>query len=92
MTLDTRLPGHSELEQTLDTARLLGADTPEVIRVCEAELISSLPEAIAACETPLFNLHPVARFLLARSAAERGFDAILTGDGADQVFAGFGSA
>lgn len=88
LTLATNLPGYCELADTLETARLLGIESVDVVQAGEADLIAALPDAIAACETPLFNLHPVARFLLARAAAERGFSAILTGDGADQVFAG----
>lgn len=87
VTLATRLPGYCELEQTLQTARLLGAEV-DVIEVAREEFVSALPDAIAACETPLFNLHPVSKFLLARALAQRGYEAVLTGDGADQTFAG----
>jgi len=87
VTLATRLPGYCELEQTLENARLLGIDSVEVIEANEADLISALPDAIAGCETPLFNLHPVSKLLLAREVSHRGYDALLTGDGADQVFA-----
>ena len=86
VTLATRLPGYCELEQTLATARLLGVDSVEIIEASSEELMATLPAAIAACETPLFNLHPVARLLLARAVAQRGHAAIITGDGADQVF------
>jgi asparagine synthase (glutamine-hydrolysing) len=88
VTLATRLVGYCELEQTLETARLLGVDSVEVIDVGGQDLVAALPSAIAACETPLFNLHPVSRILLARAVAHCGYDAMLTGDGADQVFAG----
>ena len=89
ITIETGLPGYSELEQTMETARLLGANTMEVIKVRDTDLVSSLPESIAACETPLFNLHPVTRFLLSRVPPRNvGSTTILTGDGAYQVFAG----
>lgn len=88
VTLATGLPGYCELEATLDTARALGARAVDVIRVDASDFIAALPDAIAACETPLFNLHPVSKLLLARAVAARGHDALITGDGADQVFAG----
>ena len=88
LTIATGLPGYCELEETLATARTLDCGTVDVIQVESAQIIDALPNAIAACETPLFNLHPVSKLLLARGAAQRGFDAIITGDGADQVFAG----
>ena len=88
ITIATEFPGYCELDETLETARRLNAGEVDVVRVQAEQMISALPDAIAACETPLFNLHPVTKLLLARAAAQRGFDAILTGDGADQVFAG----
>lgn len=88
LTLATGLPGYCELDDTLETARAVGGGDVEIVRVRADELVLALPEAIAACETPLFNLHPVSKLLLARAAAVRGYDAVITGDGADQVFAG----
>ena len=37
---------------------------------------------------PLYNLHPVSKLLLARRLKERGIERVISGDGADQVFAG----
>ena len=88
VTLATEIPGYCELDQTLQTARLLGVASVDIIKVRREELVAALPDAIAACETPLFNLHPVARILLARVLAHRGYDVMFTGDGADQVFTG----
>jgi asparagine synthase (glutamine-hydrolysing) len=88
VTLATQFAGYCELEQTLATARALEIDSVEVITMGEDEFRAALPDAIAACETPLFNLHPVSKLLLARAVAQRGCHALITGDGADQVFAG----
>jgi asparagine synthetase B (glutamine-hydrolysing) len=87
-TLATGLKDYCELNDTVTTAEKLGLQDLNVIRVDADHLISALPEAITACETPLFNLHPISKWLLARELQARGFDAMLTGDGADQVFAG----
>jgi len=88
VTLATDFPGYCEREITLATAKALGASDVEAIEASAEDFVAALPDAIAACETPLYNLHPVSRWLLARELTARGFTAIVTGDGADQVFAG----
>jgi asparagine synthase (glutamine-hydrolysing) len=87
-TLVTSIPGYCEQGVTLDTARVLGEDDVREIPVSAEDFVAALPEAIAACETPLYNLHSVSKWLLARELHNRGFDMVITGDGADQVFAG----
>jgi hypothetical protein len=88
VTLATDLPGYCEREITLATANALDANEVDIIEASADDFVSALPTAIAACETPLYNLHPVSKWLLARALQQRGFDTIITGDGADQVFAG----
>lgn len=88
VTLATKFPGYCELEQTRAAARALGVSSIDVISAGTEDFLDALPDAIAACETPLFNLHPVSKLLLVRAVAQRGHDALITGDGADQVFAG----
>ena len=87
-TLATELEGYCELGRTVANAETLGVQNLHVIHIDAEDFVGTLPEAIAACETPLYNLHPVSKWLLARELRTRGFDAMLTGDGADQVFAG----
>jgi asparagine synthase (glutamine-hydrolysing) len=87
-TLATSLPSYCEREVTLAAARQLGAREVCVFEASAADFIAALPAAIAACETPLFNLHPVSKWLLLGEVRRRGFDTVVTGDGADQVFAG----
>ncbi len=85
-TLATHLADYCELAETRSVAAKLGVCELHVI---EAEsLVSELPAAIAAAEVPLFNLHPVSRWLLATALKREGFEVLLTGDGADQIFAG----
>lgn len=87
-TMVTGWSGYCEEERTRETAMHLGVNELHVIRFDEEAFVSALPEAIAACETPLYNLHPVSKWLLAIELYKQGFDCILTGDGADQLFAG----
>jgi asparagine synthetase B (glutamine-hydrolysing) len=83
--LAPRLPGYDEREVALRTARHLGAEVV-VVEVTAEDFVAALPEAVRHVETPLYNLHPVAKLLLARALARDGVEVALGGDGADQLF------
>lgn len=87
-TLASQLPGYCELETTRGTTRVLGVKALHVIETNAGEMIAALPSVIAAAECPLFNLHPVSRWILASKLRQEGYEVLITGDGADQVFAG----
>jgi asparagine synthase (glutamine-hydrolysing) len=87
-TLCTRIDGYCEGEQTLLAARELGVRDVMVVKAGLDDFVSVLPEAIAAMEVPIYNLHPVSKLVLAQALRKRGFKSMITGDGADQVFAG----
>jgi len=84
VTVRTDLPDYDESERAGRIAAAFGA-RPEPVLVGGDELVAALPEAVAVMEQPLYNLHPVARWRLARAAAVRGGRTLLTGDGADQL-------
>lgn len=85
-TLATHLPDYCELAETRSVAARLGV---RELNVIEADsLVAALPAAIQAAEVPLFNLHPVGRWVFATALKREGFEVMLTGDGADQIFAG----
>lgn len=52
-------------------------------------LIDALPEAVARSESLAVNLHLPAKLLLSRRIQREGFKVVLTGEGADEVFAGY---
>jgi asparagine synthetase B (glutamine-hydrolysing) len=83
------LPGTSydESREARSTAAALGLELHELALSCD-ELAGELPLAVRLAESPLYNLHPVSRAILARAAKARGFDALVTGDGADQAARG----
>ena len=84
LILDVELAGYSERETALATARAVGAEAiVETVRA--EEFVAAVPDAIAAMEVPLYNLHPVSKWLLALAAQRAGFAALISGDGADQV-------
>lgn len=86
-TLESGFAGYCEVEETRRVADRLGLELRRV-RVDEEAFVAALPAVIHACETPLYNLHPVSRHLLARAIRADGFDVLITGDGADEVFGG----
>ncbi|TRY28299.1 hypothetical protein FOI67_17475, partial [Geobacillus sp. LEMMJ02] len=57
----------------------------KIVRVNEADFVAALPRTTHAVEEPMFNLHPVAKLLLAEAMAADGVEVAITGDGADQV-------
>ena len=55
----------------------------------EADLSAAFDDAIWHCEAPTRSLAFVARFLLSRLVHDEGFKVVLTGEGADEHFAGY---
>jgi asparagine synthetase B (glutamine-hydrolysing) len=87
VTIATGLPGYDEIAEACAIAASIGVRC-EVIGVTPAQIVDAVPEAVPLGEAPLYNLHPVARRVLAREVARRGHDVLVTGDGGDAVFAG----
>lgn len=79
---------YDELAIAEETARLAGANLHEV-RVSQEDLIECLPEAVYFSEGLAINGHLPAKFLLARAIRQAGFKAVLTGEGSDEVLAGY---
>ena len=78
------VPGYCERAQALRIAESVGIACEE-IRVDGERFREALPEFVALIETPVYNLHPISKLLLARELAKRGIKKIIGGDGADQV-------
>jgi len=53
------------------------------------EIRAALPEVVWHCETPLLRTAPVPLFLLSRLVREHGMKVVLTGEGADELLAGY---
>lgn len=86
-TLATHIPGYCELQQTLRTAKHFGVKL-HIVEAQPKDFISALPEAIRSTETPIYNLHPVSKLLLAKKIKAQGYACLITGDAADQAFSG----
>lgn len=59
-----------------------------VIETTAETLARKMPMAVKLAGTPLYNLHPVSRLVVAEEARARGADILLSGDGADQAARG----
>jgi asparagine synthase (glutamine-hydrolysing) len=59
------------------------------IPLTERDLAESLPDAVWHSEQPFFNTHGVAKFRLSRAVREQGYRVVLTGEGSDEIVAGY---
>lgn len=82
--LATGMPGYDERDTALATARRLGADVV-VVEVDAEDFIAAVPDAMGHLEEPLYNMHPVAKLLLASAMRRDGIERAISGDGVDQV-------
>ena len=57
--------------------------------VANADIARNLPEVVWHCESPLLRSAPVPLYLLSRTVRDHGFKVVLTGEGADEIFAGY---
>jgi len=71
----------------------------EMAARCNAEFVSipltpqdlaeSLPDSIWQSEQPCFNTHGVAKYRLSRAVRQQGYRVVLTGEGSDEILAGY---
>lgn len=60
-----------------------------VMQATESDIGQNFPGVIWHTETPLLRTAPVPMFLLARLVRQTGFKVVLTGEGADEILAGY---
>lgn len=80
-----RLAGYDESDAAFETARSLDAKV-EAIEATADDIRAELGAAVDAMEVPIYNLHPVSKWLLARAARSAGIATMISGDAADHVF------
>jgi asparagine synthase (glutamine-hydrolysing) len=59
------------------------------VRASEGDIGSVFPEVLWHCEKPLLRTAPVPLFLLSGIVRDSGLKVVLTGEGGDEVFAGY---
>ncbi len=80
---------HDEREHARDVARACGAEHEE-ITVTKDDFWSELPRIAACMDDPAADYAIVPTYLLARKARESGLKVVLSGEGGDELFAGYG--
>jgi asparagine synthase (glutamine-hydrolysing) len=91
LTVSFREDGPSELDE-LEHARCVAEHVGarhEVVVVESGDVLGALGEAVERAEGPAINAHLPAKWLLAKRARELGFRVLLTGEGADELLAGY---
>ncbi|MEE8311463.1 MAG: asparagine synthase (glutamine-hydrolyzing) [Candidatus Binatia bacterium] len=86
LTFDDDLYDESALAE--QQAELVGA-TYNPIPVAADDLAHAYDDAVWHAETPFVNGHGVAKFLLSRAVRDAGIKVVFTGEGADEVVAGY---
>ncbi|WP_202326527.1 asparagine synthase (glutamine-hydrolyzing) [Mesorhizobium sp. 113-3-9] len=69
-------------------AEATGSEHHEVV-VSRSDIAAIFPEVIHHTERPILRTAPAPLFLLSRLVRERGIKVVLTGEGADEMFAGY---
>ena len=74
-------------------ARATGGSAPapsSAASTCASDdLADHFTDAIYQAERPFANAHAVAKFLLSRAVRDSGIKVVLTGEGSDEIFAGY---
>ena len=67
---------------------VLGSDHHEVV-VSRADIANVFPEVVYHTERPILRTAPAPLFLLSKLVHDHGIKVVLTGEGADEMFAGY---
>ncbi|HPQ16328.1 MAG TPA: asparagine synthase (glutamine-hydrolyzing) [Bryobacteraceae bacterium] len=81
-------PDFDESEFQLRMARFLGT-RHEIVRATHADIARAFPQVIWHTETPTTRTAPAPMFLLSELVRNCGSKVVLTGEGADEVLAGY---
>jgi len=79
---------YDELELSKEMARFAGVEL-HAVRVSQSDLIEYLPDAVYYSEGFAVNGHLAAKYMLNKEIRRAGFKVALTGEGADEVVAGY---
>lgn len=81
-------PAFDESEFQRQMAQHLGTDH-QVVVATHADVGRVFPEVIWHTEIPVLRTSPAPMYLLSRRVRERGYKVVLTGEGADEILAGY---
>jgi asparagine synthase (glutamine-hydrolysing) len=81
-------PQYDESVIAEEMARRAGA-TYQPIPMRQEDLAHHFRAAVIQSEIPFINGHTVAKFMLSRAVRESGYKVVLTGEGSDEILAGY---
>jgi asparagine synthase (glutamine-hydrolysing) len=87
-TLSFDRPEYDEEPIARAMAQHVGADY-FAIPVSQSDFAREFSDAVWHAERPLVNANGVAKFMLSRAVRDAGIKVVLTGEGADEIFAGY---
>lgn len=87
-TISLDHPDYDETAVAREQAQRSGAEL-YCVTVGSADLAEHFADAVYHAERPLGNAHAVAKYLLSRAARRSGTKVVLTGDGSDEILAGY---
>lgn len=79
---------YDETEYQRLMVKMLGSEHHEVV-VTRSDIANVFPEVIYHTERPILRTAPAPLFLLSRLVRDHGIKVVLTGEGADEMFAGY---
>ncbi|MHC1550419.1 asparagine synthase (glutamine-hydrolyzing) [Phyllobacterium sp. K27] len=79
---------HDETSFQMQMVEALGSDH-SALTCSENDIANIFPSVIAHTERPILRTAPAPLYLLSRLASSEGYKVVLTGEGADEVFAGY---
>lgn len=79
---------HDESAQQQEMVRALGTQH-SAIACRDGDIARIFPDVVRATERPVIRTAPAPLYLLSDLVREEGFKVVLTGEGADEVFAGY---
>jgi asparagine synthase (glutamine-hydrolysing) len=80
-----------EYDETVHAAAMashVGAEH-HLVEVSSRKLADNFDKAIWHNEFPFFNPHGIAKFLLSDAVSQAGYKVVMTGEGSDELFAGY---
>ena len=81
-------PRYDETTEQHEVARHLGTRHHEIL--CDGDAIrGALADVVWHCEAPLLRTSPIPMFLLSKLVRDSGTKTVLSGEGADELFAGY---
>lgn len=84
-------PGYDEGAIAQETAALVGADF-QSIPLNQSDFANSIADAVWHAETLGVNPHGIARYLQSRVVHNSGYKVVLSGEGSDEILAGYSYA